>query len=250
MTGKPKAADSPGTAEPRLPTAGSGAATSADSEPQKTWPGAGAPPPATNGSAASAGEVAPVAVPPMADSPQRQRERVFDEIVVPAQSVLGLSLETPLSSESSRVEDRVEARVTRDLIVEGKVAIPAGTRAIGSVTIVERGGKVKERARLAFRFHTLRLPDETELGISTEAIYREGEEIGRRSTARIGGAAVGGAIIGAILGGGKGAAIGSGIGAAGGAATVMAGDRQTVVLRAGMPLSVRTEAAFTVTVER
>jgi hypothetical protein len=174
----------------------------------------------------------------------------LEEIVVPAQSVLGLSLETALSSEQSRVEDRVEARVTRDVIVDGKVAIPAGTRAIGSVTIVERGGKVKERARLAFRFHTLRLPDDTELTVTTEAIYREGENVARKSTTRIGGAAGVGAVIGAILGGGKGAAIGGGLGAAGGAATVMAGDRQAVVLRAGMPLSVRTEAAFTVTVER
>jgi len=194
-------------------------------------------------------EVPTVAVPPLADS-QRQRERTYEEIVVPAQSVLGLSLETPLSSEQSRVEDRVEARVTRDVIIDGKVAIPAGTRAIGSVTIVERGGKVKERARLAFRFHTLRLPDDTELGVTTEAIYREGENVSRKSTTRIGGAAGVGAVIGAILGGGKGAAIGGGLGAAGGAATVMAGDRQAVVLRAGMPLSVRMEAAITVTVER
>ena len=174
----------------------------------------------------------------------------MEEIVVPAQSVLGLSLETPLSSEQSRVEDRVEARVTRDVIVDGKVAIPAGTRVLGSVTIVERGGKMKERARLGFRFHTLELPDNTEVRVDTEAVYREGAEVAGRNAARIGGAAVGGAIIGAILGGGKGAAIGGGIGAAGGTASVMAGDRQSVVLRPGMPLSVRTEAPVTVTVER
>ncbi len=249
--GSPKAADSQGVGEHRAPAAADATVTAAETDPppQKPWPGSpAAPPVAADGVAASGVEVPAVAVPPLAFPPRRQR--TFDEIVVPAQSVLGLSLETPLSTEQSRVEDRVEARVTRDVIIEGKVAIPAGTRAIGSVTIVERGGKVKERARLAFRFHTLRLPDDTELGVSTEPIYREGESVGRKSTTRIGGAAGVGAVIGAILGGGKGAAIGGGLGAAGGAATVMAGDRQAVVLRAGMPLSVRTEAAFTVTVER
>lgn len=205
----------------------------------------------STGVAAAAGLVPAADVPPVA-LPQAptQKERVLEEIVVPAQAVLGLSLETALSSEQARVEDRVEARVTRDVMVDGKVAIPAGTRAIGSVTVVERGGKLKERAKLAFRFHTLELPDKTEVAVSTEAVYREGENIARQNSARIGGAAVGGALIGAILGGGKGAAIGGGIGAAGGTAAAMARDRQNVVLRPGMPLSVRTEAPVTVTVER
>ena len=73
---------------------------------------------------------------------------VFDELVVPSSAVMGLQIQTALSSEHARIEDRVEARVTRDISVDGKTAIPAGTRAVGSVTLVEKGGKVKERARL------------------------------------------------------------------------------------------------------
>ena len=38
-----------------------------------------------------------------------------------ADSVIGLQTETPISSEHARVEDRVEARVTRDVKV-GDVA--------------------------------------------------------------------------------------------------------------------------------
>ena len=49
-------------------------------------------------------------------------------------------------------QDRVEARVTRDVRVHDTVAIPAGTRALGSVVSVERGGKFRERARLGIRF--------------------------------------------------------------------------------------------------
>ena len=145
------------------------------------------------------------------------------ELEIPAASVIGLQIETPVSTERARVEDRVEARVMRDVAVDGRTAIPAGTRAIGAVTLVERGGKVKERARLGVRFHTLVLADGTQLPIRTDAIIREGESQAGDSARKIGGAAVGGAILGALIGGKKGAAIGGATGAAGGTAVVVVG---------------------------
>ena len=176
--------------------------------------------------------------------------REFLELVVPSSSVIGLQVDTSLSSERARVEDRVEARVTRDVLVDGRVAIPAGSRVIGAVTMVERGGKIKERSRLGVRFHTLVLADNSELPIRTENITREGEAPGRESSAKIGGAAVGGAILGAILGGGKGAMIGGATGAAGGTAVVMAGDRNAATLNAGTVLTVRLTEPVTVEVEK
>src|SRR5580765_6283108 len=88
-------------------------------------------------------------------------QKTFEELVVSADSVIGLQTENRISSETARVEDRVEARVTRDVKVSDHVAIPAGSRAIGSVMQVERGGKFKEKARLGIRFHTLVLADGT-----------------------------------------------------------------------------------------
>lgn len=184
------------------------------------------------------------------DAAARGQEKQWEEVVVPAESVIGLLLESSINSEFARVEDRVDARVTRDVRVGPRVAIPAGTRAVGSVVLVERGGKVKERARIGLRFNTLILPDTTRLTINTETVYREGESPAGQSTAKIGGATIGGAIIGAILGGGKGAAIGSGIGAAGGTAAAMSGDRMPVSLPAGTPLSIRTQAPINMTVEK
>jgi hypothetical protein len=184
------------------------------------------------------------------DAALRTPDKQWEEVLVPAESVIGLQLESSISSEFARVEDRVDARVTRDVRVGTRVAIPAGTRAIGTVVLVERGGRVKERARLGLKFTTLILPDTTRLTINTETIYREGESPAGQSTAKIGGATIGGAILGAILGGGKGAAIGSGIGAAGGTAAAMNGDRMPVSLPAGTPLSVRTQAPINMTVEK
>ena len=165
--------------------------------------------------------------------------------MVSASSVIGLQTENRISSETARVEDRVEAKVTRDVRVADKVAIPAGTRAIGTVTQVERGGKYRERARIGIRFNTLLFADGTRLSISTDTISREGSDLGNASAAKIGGGAIAGTILGAILGGSKGAAIGAAAGAGGGAAAVEAGDRSTVTLAAGSPLTVRLLAPLT-----
>ena len=94
--------------------------------------------------------------------------------VVPASSVVGLHVSTSITSETAKVEDRVEARVTRDVIADGRVAIPAGTKVIGDVTLVERGGKMKDKARLGVRFHTLVLADGDQVPFRTDAIFREG----------------------------------------------------------------------------
>jgi hypothetical protein len=174
----------------------------------------------------------------------------FEEVIVPASSVIGLQLESTLSSERARLEDRVDARVTRDVLAAGRVAIPAGSRVLGSVTLVERGGKVKERARLGVRFHTLILADGSEVPLQTEAIYRDGESPAGDSAKKIGVAAVGGAILGGILGGKKGAAIGGATGAAGGTAAVMSGDRQAALLRGGEIVTARLSSPATITVER
>jgi hypothetical protein len=46
------------------------------------------------------------------------------ELVVPSDAVLGLQVERTITSETARVEDRVEARVTRDVRVGNRVAFP------------------------------------------------------------------------------------------------------------------------------
>jgi hypothetical protein len=172
------------------------------------------------------------------------------ELTVPSDAVLGLQIERTVSSEVARVEDRVDARVTRDVRVGDRVAIPAGSIVQGSVMEVERGGKIRERAKLGVRFHTVVLADGTRLNIKTDSVVREGTSPTNESAAKIGGAAAGGAILGAILGGGKGAVLGGAIGAAGGTAATMAGKANPAVLPAGSTVSVRMQQPVTVTVEK
>lgn len=172
----------------------------------------------------------------------------LEELVIAADSVIGLQLEGGVNSERARVEDAVDARVIRDVRVGRRVAIPAGSRALGSVMLVERGGRLKDRARLGIRFHTLVLADGTRLPIATGTIYRYGDAPSDRSAKKIGGGAVAGAILGAIVGGARGAAVGATAGAGGGTAMVMAGERSAAEFASGTEVTARILDPVTVVV--
>jgi hypothetical protein len=183
--------------------------------------------------------------PPMEPPPPQ-----FEDLVVEADSVVGLQVETSITSEDARVEDEVVARVTRDVRVGDRVAIPAGATAHGEVTLVERGGRLRDRARLGVRFTSVVLADGTRVPLETDTIYREGDPPGGESAAKIGGGAIGGAIIGGLLGGARGAIIGGSAGAGAGSAAVLAGGRNPATLPSGTPITVRVIEPTTVMVER
>ncbi|MQA29324.1 MAG: hypothetical protein GEU82_05705 [Luteitalea sp.] len=219
---------------------------------EQTWPNS-----ASSEAPPSVAATDPVGTPERDEAPVVETQQVveppqktFEELVVSADSVIGLQTDRTMSSERARVEDSVEARVARDVRVDGQVAIPAGTRAVGSVMVVERGGKFKERARLGLRFHTLVMADGTRLPITTETVYRFGDAPGNGSAAKIGGGAVAGAILGAIIGGGKGAAVGAATGAGAGTAAAATGNRSEAIFPAGAEVTARILAPVTVTLEK
>ena len=184
------------------------------------------------------------------ERPARVTVPQFEEIVIPAATVVGLEIASAISSETAHVEDRVDGRVTRDVYADGRVAIPAGSRMLGTVTLVERGGKIKERARLGIRFHTLVLADGRQVDLRTDTIYREGDSVSSESSKKIGGAAIGGAVLGAIMGGGKGAVLGGAAGAGAGTAVVMAGGRNPATLPGGTVVTARVSTPASIEVEK
>ena len=175
--------------------------------------------------------------------------KMFDELVVPADSVIGLQVETGVTTERAKLEDKVAARVTRDVKMRDQVAIPAGARRrFGHAGRARRALEGSGAARhpvpyaRAGRWH------------SPADQYRHdlprGRVAGEESAAKIGGAAVGGAVLGAIFGGKKGAVIGSTVGAAGGGVAVAASEPNAATLPAGSTVTVRMGSPATVTVER
>jgi hypothetical protein len=193
---------------------------------------------------------APVAPPAPAEPVTRPQASVSveDTFVLPADSVIGVEIDRTISSETAQVEDRVDARVARDVLFDGVVVIPAGARVRGEVVRVERGGRFKERGRIEIAFHSLLLPGATEpIAIETHRVTREGENAAANASARIGGSAAGGAIIGAIFGGRKGAAIGAAAGGAAGSAATAAQKPSEARIRGGAVVTVRLTAPVEIT---
>jgi hypothetical protein len=163
---------------------------------------------------------------------------------VPADTPLSVTLETGLASDTSQVEDPVEGRLARAVVVSHTTVLPAGARVTGSVIDAKRSGRVKGRALIAVRFNRIVAHGER-YQIQTARISREAAA-STKSDVKKGGIGAGvGAVIGGIAGGGKGAAIG---GVVGGAGTVMATRGKEVQLPAGTTLSTRLTSPLEVRV--
>ena len=169
------------------------------------------------------------------------------EVIVPQGTAIPLELQTPLSSETTQVEAPVRARVRQAVIVDGIVAIPTGATLSGVVTQVERAGRVQGRAQLAFVFNRLEAGNVRE-DVNAAPVAYVAESTKGDDAAKIGVGAVGGAIVGGILGGGSGAAKGAVIGGTAGTGVVLATRGEEVTLGKGTVLAVSLASPLTVRV--
>jgi hypothetical protein len=145
-----------------------------------------------------------------------------------------LSLINSVSTKNSAPGDRVYLETVFPILVDGRIVIPPGSYVAGTITEVQRPGKVKGRGEFHLRFDSLTLPNGTtrdfrarvsgldgraseELDRKEGSIKSEGNKAGDART--VGETAAAGASVGALAGSMSGAAgMGAGIGAAAGAA--------------------------------
>lgn len=172
----------------------------------------------------------------------------FRALTLPEGTRLHLRLESSVASDTSRVEDPVEATLIDAVLVDGIEVFPAGSVVRGDVAAVDPAGKVKGRASLALRFTSIAVAGRDErTAIVARHDYLAPATKGK-DAAKIGIPAAGGAIIGGILGGKKGAAIGAAVGGGGGTAVVLATSGDEVRLASGTVLTVSTDEASEVRV--
>jgi hypothetical protein len=194
--------------------------------------------------AAAEAEVAeePVAAPDTIPASVDSRPRPVE---VPAGTRIELVLESPVSSQTAVVGERVEATLAAPIRSAGEIVVPSGARVIGRVTEVKALAKIGGQARLALAFESL----ETEAGTVPLAAFwaREGKSETGKDAATI----AAGAAIGTVLGNqakkndrGKliGAVLGAGVGTAAAAAT----KGEIVELGAGSMLELTLREAVTV----
>jgi hypothetical protein len=156
-------------------------------------------------------------------------------VTIPAETPISVTLETPVASNTSQVEDQVRGTLAKAIVVSGTTVVPAGSEVTGSVIESKESGRVKGRASIALRFDRLTVRGESHR-IQTARIAREAASSTKSDVKKGGIGAAAGAIIGGIAGGGSGAAIGAGVGGAG---AVMATKGSEVELAAGTTVSTR-----------
>ena len=136
---------------------------------------------------------APVEVAPVAAAPVEARLPAGTEVVV--------SLNNALSSRDARMGDNFPLTVARDVTVDGRVVVPAGTRAVGQVTWRSGRGSFGSSGKLEV---AVRYIDYNEMRIPLDGFHRqEGES---RTGSTIGAVAAAG-VIGGMLVKGKNAHI-------------------------------------------
>jgi hypothetical protein len=170
-------------------------------------------------------------------------------VTIPAGTTLALVLDTPVASDTSRVEESVHAHLGQAIVIDGVTAVPQDSEVTGAVTEATRAGKVQGRAQVAVRFDSLvpRGQDER-YQFQTAVVRRTAPSEKKKDAAKIAVPAAGGAIIGGVVGGKKGAVIGGAVGGGAGTAVVLTDRGQEVRLGKGAAISVKLAEPLTVRV--
>jgi hypothetical protein len=164
--------------------------------------------------------------------------RGLREVTLPAGTVLPLTLDSYVASDTSRIESPVRAHLRRAIYVGGVEVLPAGAPVSGYVTSAKQSARVKGRAHVAFRFTNVAVDGER-YRIETTRVVRQAAGTKKKDALTIGIPAGAGAIIGGIADGKKGAAIGSAIGGGAGTGVVLGTRGKEVRLGRGAAVSVR-----------
>lgn len=163
---------------------------------------------------------------------------------IPGGTRLTVRLGSTVSSGTAHSGDRFEGVLARDAVSNGETVAKAGTPVRGQVTYVKPSGRLHAPGIVTLRLTAVEIDGKPE-AVHTTAISRKGKSHTKSNVTKIGGGAAGGAVIGALLGGGKGAAIGAGAGAAAGTGVAAATGKQEAVFPAETMLSFTTTGAST-----
>ena len=148
-------------------------------------------------------------------------------LVVPANTAIYVRLQQSISSATAQSGQNFSAELDEPLVVDGQTLAPSGAAVTGRVVAVRESGHMHNAGYLRITLSTITLNGKT-LPLQTNSVFVSGGSYKKRNLAFIGGGAGGGALLGALVGGGKGAAIGSTVGAAGGTTAAYATGKKEV----------------------
>jgi hypothetical protein len=172
----------------------------------------------------------------------------FREFTVPEGTVLALRLDSSLGSNTSHVNDAVEAFLAEAIVIDGVTVLPEDSVVRGVVTTADPSGKVRGRATLAVRFRSVSVDGHDDPYALSAGFTQTAASTRSADAKTIGIPAAGGAVLGAILGGKKGAGVGATIGGGAGTAVVLATAGEDIHFPLGTALAVAIDDAIDVRV--
>ena len=194
---------------------------------------------------AAASAAAKSAVASTDSPPETQPVANPNPITVPAGTRLSVSLAADLSTKTAKVGDPVQARLSSDVIVDGRTAVASGTVLHGTVTEVVSGShKIGGVPTLGLAFDSIDLGNGKTVSIAGHVVQKGKSETAKDTGTIVGGAAAG-AIIGHQVGAKKGEVIGGLLGGAAGTAAAQKTGGE-VTMAAGSVLVFATETPFQV----
>lgn len=165
-------------------------------------------------------------------------------ITIPAGTLIGVRLQSSISSASATSGDHFDAVIDEAVVVDGQVVIPKGANATGRVVAAKSSGHLKDPGylRLALSSVTVNGKD---VPVQSSSIFAKGASHKKRNVVMIGGGTAAGALIGGLAAGPKGALIGSAIGAGAGTGGAYATGKKEVGFAAERRLTFRLTQPLT-----
>ena len=152
-------------------------------------------------------------------------------VTIPAGALVRVRVNRALSSNHTQPGTTFDGVVVNDVIADGQVAIPRGASVLGTVVNAKSSGALKGRGELSIQLTQVTLAGKT-YPIQSDLWAHNGGDKTTETIDKTAGFGAGGALFGALAGGGEGAAIGAGIGAALGLGSSAASGRGQVFLPA------------------
>jgi hypothetical protein len=171
-----------------------------------------------------------------------------DPVTLPEHTAIHVTLDQALATDQSKPGDHFDATVSEPVVIDGKTVIPQGAHTEGLVVDARQSGRLKGRARLQLALQTVAVNGQT-YDVRTSSHPRIGRDHKKRNWEWIGGSAAGGAVIGALAGGGTGALIGGPVGAGAGATVALMTGKKDIKLRAETPLKFELSEPVTIKVK-
>jgi hypothetical protein len=167
------------------------------------------PQPAPQPQPAPAPEPAPA--PAAAPAPAPPPAPTFKTVTMASGNTIPVRVTQTLDSATTQAGTTFSGVVASDIVIDGVVAIPAGSNVSGRVDDVHEAAHFKGSALLTVSLSSINRRGE-HIDVTTDPYTVTGKGRGANTAEKTGGGAAVGAILGGIFGGGKGAAIGAAAG--------------------------------------